>query len=279
MNFGISPLSPLLYLNMMLLERIFMNKIIISHRSALSLFRQIRCSKISVENYFSNNLTRTDLLKVLEKPIDIMVESKNNFCKSDIFRYHIQPKEIKRNSLIKLSDTVFCANPELVIIQMVDKLSFEQVFLLISELTGSYSLDEHNKCIETAIPNFTSVAKIQNYEKRLSISNPRYRGCRLLREALRYVADNSASSMESKLYLKLCGSRKRGYYECKNLEFNKKIKLSIAAKKIADQEYVMPDISSCKFKVAIEYDSAQYHTNILQNQKDKARRDALTHDG
>ena len=85
--------------------------------------------------------------------------------------------------------------------------------------------------------------------------------------------------MESRLFIKLCGGRKYGLYECKNLKFNERVPLSSNARKIAGQDFVIPDLSSQKHKVAIEYNSAQFHEEIIQGQKDQRRRDALVHDG
>ena len=48
---------------------------------------------------------------------------------------------------------------------------------------------------------------------------------------------------------------------------------------IAGQDYIIPDISCKKKKVAIEYDSAQFHENTERGQRDKRRRDALVKDG
>lgn len=85
--------------------------------------------------------------------------------------------------------------------------------------------------------------------------------------------------MESRLYYKLCGPRNMGLYGCKDLIMNCDVQLSAGAKTISGQEFVRPDILCYKSKVAIEYDSAQYHENVSQGQRDKRRRDALVYDG
>ena len=85
--------------------------------------------------------------------------------------------------------------------------------------------------------------------------------------------------MESRLYIKIAGPRSKGLYGCKKLIFNKTTKISNSAKKIAGQEYIRPDLSNATNKVAIEYDSAVFHKNTEQAQRDKRRRDALVYDG
>ena len=100
-----------------------------------------------------------------------------------------------------------------------------------------------------------------------------------MRRAFSIAANNSASPMESRLYVKLCGPKNMGMYGCKDLKFNCKIDISSEAKKIAGQNFIVPDISNKDKKVAIEYNSSQFHENTIQGQKDQRRRDALVHDG
>ncbi len=85
--------------------------------------------------------------------------------------------------------------------------------------------------------------------------------------------------MESRLYVKLAGQKSKGLYECKDLRMNKEISLSTDASKISGQHIIKPDISHIRKKVAIEYDSSQFHETTEQGQKDKRRRDALVKDG
>ena len=95
----------------------------------------------------------------------------------------------------------------------------------------------------------------------------------------KYAKEQSASPMESRLYIKLCGPRIKGFYECKNIKLNQQVKLSNKAKLIAGQDIVVPDLSCKSKKVAIEYDSAKFHESTTQGQRDKRRRDALVYDG
>lgn len=44
-------------------------------------------------------------------------------------------------------------------------------------------------------------------------------------------------------------------------------------------QYIKPDLCNTKRKLAIEYDSKQYHTEEIQNQKDKQRGTSLMYDG
>ena len=60
---------------------------------------------------------------------------------------------------------------------------------------------------------------------------------------------------------------------------NKSVNISKEAQRIAGQSIIIPDIFNEKKKVAIEYNSSQFHDNFEQGQKDQRRRDALVYDG
>lgn len=125
----------------------------------------------------------------------------------------------------------------------------------------------------------TNAKQIKNYVNKYARLNKNAWGLKNMQEACEILEDNSASPMESRLYVKLCGPRNKGLYACRNLKFNQAVIPSQEAKKIAGQSIIMPDISCAAKKVAIEYNSSQFHENSVQGQKDQRRRDALVHDG
>lgn len=129
------------------------------------------------------------------------------------------------------------------------------------------------------IQPLTNIEEIQKFLKNYKKLNKRACGINNLNKILDYTNDYSASPMESRIYIKLCGLANKGYYGCKNLLMNQKIELSKESKLIAGQMYIKPDFCCPEKKLAIGYDSAQYHENTKQGQKDKRRRDALLNDG
>lgn len=139
-------------------------------------------------------------------------------------------------------------------------------------------MNEENATFESSLPQITNINNITNYVNRFSKLNPNAHGVKKLKSVLKYAKDNSASPMESRIYIKLCGPPSKGYYGCKNLVMNTPIKLSQNSLLIAGQQIIKPDFCNIKRKVAIEYDSAQFHENSPQGQKDKRRRDALSTD-
>lgn len=256
-----------------------MQQTIISHKSALFLTRYNRlrdagydcCNEIcNIKDFMEHS--------PLNK-IDVLLKSPNEKYKRKFISNHICVCRIPKNSFLKHNDNFSYVCPELLLINLSNQICFEHLMLLIHELCGTYTFDPLSKESISDISAVTSVSKINAYLKHYKAMNSYAYGARNLEKALKYCKDNSASPMESRLYIKLCGPRNLGFYGCKNIMLNKPISLSKEAALIAGQHTVMPDLLHLKKKIAIEYDSAQYHENVRQGQKDKCRRDALVCDG
>lgn len=151
--------------------------------------------------------------------------------------------------------------------------------MLLLEFCGTYGFDYSTNSYVNNLKPITSIQKIERYIRRKKIEYPYLKFTNTLSNELKFVQDNCASPMEARLFYKLSGPRSRGLYGCKNLQMNLDIQLSPQGKKLAGQNIVRPDIVCKKVKLAIEYDSSEFHENFEQGQKDKRRREALAHDG
>lgn len=151
--------------------------------------------------------------------------------------------------------------------------------MLLLEFCGTYGFDYSTNSYVNNIKPITSIQKIEKYISKKKIEFPYLKFTNILSNELNFVQDNCASPMEARLFYKLCGPRSRGLYGCKNLQMNIDIQLSPQGKKLAGQNIVRPDIVCKKTKLAIEYDSSEFHENFEQGQKDKRRREALALDG
>lgn len=146
-------------------------------------------------------------------------------------------------------------------------------------MCGTYSIDPiSHKFIDNLAP-LTTPENIKKFLSDFEKKNTKFKGKRTINNVVKFIEANSASPMESRLFIKLCGSRNEGFYSCRELIMNKQIQLSKEARKIAGQNVVIPDIVCEKLKLAIEYNSAQFHESSEQGQKDCRRRDALVYDG
>lgn len=252
------------------------DNLILSHTSALNAIRQYRINKneITIVDRILHNKQNESYGK-----FEIIVQNQNLKYKNSLFTHHVWKHPLSKDSMIHLKDNIYCVCPELLLLQLTNILSFTNLYLLTLELCGYYSINPETSIFESVGVPISSICKIQKYIEFLKTQKSPIKGINKLSQILSFCTDNSASPMESRLYIKLCGPRNKGLYGCKNLEMNKGYKLSKKASIIAGQSIIYPDISSKSHKIAIEYDSAQFHENTQQGQKDKRRRDALTHDG
>lgn len=248
-----------------------MNSIILSHTSALKALRLKRIGTIESEI--------STLVNNHFEQLHILVKSKTKQHSSKRFKHHLQQQSLPKNSFINISNGIQCARAELMMIQLASCLSFEKLSLLVLEFCGSFAINSTTGTFDKDLLPETNIKTIKKYVDEFKTLNPHAHGLKKITEVLDVCDNGSASPMESRLFIKLAGPTKYGMYGCKSLKFNNTINLSKKAAKIAGQSTIKPDICNTRYKVAIEYDSAQFHTETLQNQTDKRRRDALANDG
>lgn len=170
-------------------------------------------------------------------------------------------------------------SPELLYCQMSATLDEVDLMLLALELCGSYSINpSEDKGFTSNINSVTTPAKIQNYIKRIKNTAGNFKGIKKAERIAKWLQKGSASPQESRLYIALCAPRYLGGYAIRGMKFNEAIQLSKKASSICGQKILIPDLSICKYKIAIEYDSNYFHDNANQNNKDKRRADAYMHE-
>jgi very-short-patch-repair endonuclease len=157
------------------------------------------------------------------------------------------------------------ASPELVFLDLARQLGFHQTVLLGMQLCASDS---------NGSKPLTTAAKLQDVLK----GCPGHHGIKAAARAMRYVADNSWSVMESLLYMLLTLPHNYGGYGLKGAALNKEIRLKEkgAAQK-ANRFFA--DLYWEKAKFVVEYDSAEYHNNVNSWMKDARRITTLERSG
>lgn len=252
-----------------------MNELVLSHFSALPIIRQYRINQNACDiNFVKQFQSHANHMQKIE----VLVPNKNRIYKSENYKFHILSEKILDRQIVHINN-VICVSAELLIIQLANSLSFESLCNIIMEMCGTYTYDyETAKFVNVEFP-ISSLQSFKQATKFFNATTNTIHGLCKTEYALKYCADNSASPMETKLYIMLCGPRKFGFYGCKNMAMNVDVELGAKAQSIAGQKIVRPDIVCVPKKVAIEYDSAQYHESTIQGQRDKRRRDALVNDG
>ena len=269
-------------------------KTIISHKTAFYFYRYLRMQEnfqidnfpteaqaIVPENFDTQNLNCAESmfseLSFEQRPNFLIRDCKKTHKMSEV-KFYSSNLKYPVNSFIKICDGLYIPSPELLFYQLSHILDYPILMLAGIEICGAYSLcpdaNEFNKA-----NIITSPKTIQSYLNNLAKLNSKVPNIRKSLNAAKHLCENSFSPQESRLYIMLSSPRNLGGYGIRNLKFNIRVALSKKAQKICNQEYIFPDLSNPKKKIAIEYDSETFHDNSMQNIKDKLRINALQSDG
>lgn len=269
-----------------------MGNVFISHSSALLIYRNNRNQmyapayapsklvpkKQDKVDYIELNETQRKYEEVLNRPLDIVISNHSTSKVSRISKHKFNGK-YPLNSFLQIQNNLFIACPELVFCQMAQILNLEDLILYGMEICGTYSLcDESEKGFCSDCAALTTVNNLIKYFKKFSFLNQPYKGSKNIKKALQIIKGNAASPQESRLYVMLCSPKYLGGYNIYGVSLNHKITLSKEASRICNKKSVVGDLCIPKHKIVIEYDSNMFHNRTDQNNIDKSRINALTHD-
>ena len=159
-------------------------------------------------------------------------------------------------------------SPEVCFLQMASILSLVELIQLGFELCGTYDLssDDVREC-----PSLTSVSKLTACIEKIPNVNGRKKALR----ALRYIAENSASPMETSLVMLQCLPYRFGGYGMEMPLLNFRIDVTGQARRFTSRSYFKADLYWPAFKLIAEYDSDKYHKEARRKASDSERRNAL----
>ena len=203
-------------------------------------------------------------------PIDVLVSPKSPRPRS-ILRYHVQKAPVPRHSLYPLRDGIHLTSPELCFVQLCKTRSLVEAVELGMELCGTYAL--RPEALEGYAPRDYQLTSVGSLSRKVKAWNDVH-GLAIARKAVQYLADGSASPMETKLYLLLCLPQQYGGFNIEKPELNVKIELTEEGRLILRQEKVKPDFLWRKQELVVEYDG-EYHNDPRQRVKDEKRRALL----
>lgn len=271
-----------------------MNNLFIAYLSALKIYRMIRNGELfftfrksNVVPSRSSKYKNKDIQKIVASipalcndKIDLSLSLKDNENKIASVKLHRYSGKYPHESFWNLIDDIYIASPELMFCQLGSVFSFEKLVLIGLEICGTYSFNNNSLLgFTNNLFPLTNAENIRQYILKLQKVQYNFSGLKNARKAADYLLDNSASPQESRLCLLLTGPHSIGAFGLKNCCLNMKIELSKKASLICGQKFVYPDLCNVRNKIAIEYDSDYFHSEISQNRKDKRRINALQTDG
>lgn len=215
-------------------------------------------------------LIRDELGFELSEPLHLVVSGECKPRKTPGIVWHRTTLDYPPRSFIKLSDRVFSASPELTFTQLGSTSTLIKLISLGYELCGTYT--NGPGCSHDAI---TTKRKLKAFAEKI----PSVNGARRAQRAARYVLDGSASPMETAIAMELTLPYLLGGKNFPPPSLNKSMTLSKAASKIAGRRSLVYDLYWPEAKLAIEYDSRQFHSSDSARIKDSQKRAAAAEMG
>lgn len=212
-------------------------------------------------------------------PLEVLVRDKSQRSRSKAVTARVWSKPIVRTAFRRVTKDVYVSSPEFVFLQLATRLDLPELVALGMELCGTY---RRNVKVPVLGTNDTELITLYQQKplsnpKRLSNflkSMPSAPGHAKAMNALEYVLANSASPMETALYLLLCLPRRLGGYALPKPVLNPPITLSKAGRMYTLRSVAKPDLYWKDFHLDLEYNSDEFHD---ENSRaiDSMRRKAL----
>ena len=208
-------------------------------------------------------------LQITELPLHVMVGRPSSRQSRGNIISHLYEQALPEGSLCRISPDVYVASPELTLCQLSTSVSFVDLIELCLEFCSGYVLNPEDA--ERGFddrPALTTSSRLAAYVARYEGR----RGASLMKRALRYVIDNSASPMETHVLMLLCLPSKLGGYELPMPRHNVSIPVSDRAKSHTGRTHLLCDLYWEEFHLDVECDSTLYHTSKEQLGIDSDRR-------
>lgn len=200
--------------------------------------------------------------------IHLLVGSDGNRRTSTKVICHIWSGILPKGSILETSQGFYLCSPELVFLQMAEKMSLVELIRLGYELCGTY---ETVSGTIASSPPLTTVARLDAFLAKVN----RKRGVAKARRALAYIHENSASPMETVVAMLFCLPYKLGGYGFPAPELNYGIDRRTGKRARSRAGSYVCDLYWPDEKAAIEYDSDLFHTGEERLAKASIRRRAL----
>lgn len=197
-----------------------------------------------------------DTLPETSGPIHFIVTDKKAHRRSEGVVCHLS-SNLPRNSFLMIGKGIYVSTPEACFLQMAAEYPFAKLLKIGFELCGTYSI--YDDQLIRREPRM-STGSLYEYLSHAT-------GCKGAKRAaliVKYLADNSASPMETALTALLCLPPHRGGYGLPQPLLNYPIK----------QEHILRYCDLCwpGSKLALEYDSDAHHASPRKLNEDSFRR-------
>jgi len=275
-------------------------EILLSHKSALEYWRihgrahgdskqRLRRRKAPAETPRLKDVSSLKSLG-LSLPLDVIVSTPATRRRSKKVRPHLFSGMLEEGCINKIGDGLYVCSPEFCFFQMAGELHYYKLIELGFELCGRYLLlvpgyDYADP--EITKRGFRNLEGSLTSKKRLKAFLERMAGAlgqRPLLRAIRYVADGSASPVETILAMFLTLPYKYGGYGLPLPQLNPPNDSAQSGKqgsyhRSSNKNRFRSDLTWPGTDILVEYDSEMFHSGSAELTKDSMRRNVLTISG
>jgi len=185
---------------------------------------------------------------------------------------HVWSQSLPRGSFCAIGQGIYVSSLELCFLQLASVLELRQLIYLGFELCGTYGMGGFGAGGKQPDP-LSSTARLAAFLSR----TPGVPGHKKAMRAMKYIIDNSASQAESQLAMTMCLPYMLGGFGLPKPILNCHIALREYASKATRQQDFYCDAFWPEYRLALEYDSDQYHTGAKRIAADAARRNSLAY--
>ena len=205
-----------------------------------------------------------------DDPLHVLVPSPVNRGRSKSVLPTVWREPLPKSSFRKVQADAYVSSPEFLFLQMARVLDLIPLVELGMELCGTYRRESTDGQTTYDQPILTTPRRIARF---LDEVGQAY-GYRRARQALAYVVPNSASPLETIVYLLLCLPRRLGGYAFPTPKLNATIKLGKRGRQHTLRKSSVPDLYWKDAKIDLEC-HGKMHELEERRTEDSMRRKAL----
>ena len=213
------------------------------------------------------------------RPLEILVRNASQRTRSRAVHAKVWTGPIASTSFRTARKDLYVSSPEFVFLQLANRFDLPELVAIGMELCGTYRhnvelprFDGIGITLTTSYqqPPLTNLRRLHGFIDSMKSAPGQPKALK----ALQYVLPNSASPMETALYLLLCLPRRLGGYALPKPILNPPIAFSKSGHRHTLKDSAKPDLYWKDARLDLEYDSGEFHDES-NRAVDSMRRKAL----
>lgn len=214
------------------------------------------------------------------RPLELLVNNVPARARTGMAMTHIRRGPLPASSFIRIADGIWSVSPEHLCVQLATRLTRIELLVLMGELLGTYALPESGMYSREK-PCMTRSSLARHLD-----DLGKFDGVRATKWALPLAPENSASPMETKLFLRVSLPARLGGYALPVRSMNERLEVGRVGEQGQAGER-RPDIVllpkegasvDCAF-IALEYDGQGHLTRAQQAADQRRSNDILAFGG